>query len=342
MGPLGSTFGQLIVSTTYDPRRRSGLGQAAQQLGVLGQHHPGADAWVSADVAYFHRTQGNYTATDNRDVGPADYDPVLHHRADRQPAADGGGNQICGLYDLNPASSAPQFADDNFMTFVDEFGEADGDLRRLRRHGQCAAAAGPDDQRRLRDRNGATYDAIGTSTTYTTSSTARRGVFCRCRIRDGRRNTKRPVRTRCRGKTSARRRVPEPAGAGDSRQLDHPRTTRRALGRAFRGGTHAHGVQLIEPGTMYSAAGASWICGWEDVPSAWRPPSAGDGGHLQHVQLERASGRKLASGRDAAGLEHELQLGRPQRLGGAGSAAEHSAGAVCEVRGTIQVLRTQR
>lgn len=30
---------------------------------------------MSAELAYFHRSQGSFTVTDSRDVGPADYDP---------------------------------------------------------------------------------------------------------------------------------------------------------------------------------------------------------------------------------------------------------------------------
>src|SRR5438093_12449783 len=75
---------------------------------------------VSTEVSYFRRAQGHFTTTDNLDVGPTDFTPycVTAPRDDRLPG--GGGNAICGLYDI----SATKFglAANNLVTYVDNFG----------------------------------------------------------------------------------------------------------------------------------------------------------------------------------------------------------------------------
>ena len=55
---------------------------------------------VAAELSYFRRAQGHFTTTDNLDVAPTDFQQycVTAPRDPRLP--DGGGNQICGLYDI--------------------------------------------------------------------------------------------------------------------------------------------------------------------------------------------------------------------------------------------------
>jgi Carboxypeptidase regulatory-like domain len=123
LGPLGSTFGQVIISTTYDPdvvtgwfNRRNNWEYSASVTRELMPR-------VSAELAYFRRTQGHYTTTDNRDVSPSDYQEYCVTAPTDPRLPGGGGNQICGLYDLDPLKFAPRFADDNMVTFVDNFGK---------------------------------------------------------------------------------------------------------------------------------------------------------------------------------------------------------------------------
>jgi hypothetical protein len=121
MGPLGSTFGQLIVSTTYDPNVVEGWGVRRHNWEVSTSVTHELMPRVSLDVAYFHRVQGGYTVTDNRDIGPADHDEycVTAPNDDRLPNP---GEVICGMYDVKPTRFGPQFADDNYVTFGDQFG----------------------------------------------------------------------------------------------------------------------------------------------------------------------------------------------------------------------------
>jgi hypothetical protein len=78
---------------------------------------------VAAEIAYFRRTQGNFTTTDNREVTPADYTEYCVTAPSDPRLPGGGGNQICGLFELNQNRFGGQFADENVVTFVDNFGK---------------------------------------------------------------------------------------------------------------------------------------------------------------------------------------------------------------------------
>jgi hypothetical protein len=125
LGPLTNrNFGQVSIATRFDDDLRTGWhkrrynweGSVAIQHEVMPR--------VSAEVAYFRRLQRNFQVTDNLDLGPADYDPfcLTAPRDARLPG--GGGNQLCGLYDIKPAkfgtsgNSLVTFADPNHRAEV--------------------------------------------------------------------------------------------------------------------------------------------------------------------------------------------------------------------------------
>ena len=58
---------------------------------------------ISASIGYYHRTFSNFMATDNTLVTPADYSQYCITAPVDSRLPDGGGNQICGLYDVSPA-----------------------------------------------------------------------------------------------------------------------------------------------------------------------------------------------------------------------------------------------
>ena len=122
LGPLGSTFGQRIVSTTYDPDVITGWGKRRNNWEYSASVTHELMSRVAAEVSYYHRTQGNFRATDNRDVTSADYTEfcVTVPTDSRLPTS---GQQMCGLYDLNLDKFGPQFNDDNLVTFVDNTGK---------------------------------------------------------------------------------------------------------------------------------------------------------------------------------------------------------------------------
>jgi hypothetical protein len=111
-GPVGSP----VATTTYDDAVRSGWGVRRNNwefsAGVQHELLPR----VGAEISYFRRSQGNFTATDNRLVTPNDFQEFCVTAPSDPRLPNGGGNQICGLYDVVP-SKAGQV--DNLVTFND-------------------------------------------------------------------------------------------------------------------------------------------------------------------------------------------------------------------------------
>jgi hypothetical protein len=137
-GPLAdANFGKAIKATTYDPDVKFGWGKRPFNwefsAGVQHQLLPR----VSAEVSYFRRWYGNFvlgggrggdtqllgagTASDNRNVGPSDLDPFCVTVPANPGLPNGGGNQICGLYDLNPAKFGVPA--NNYVTFSSNYGK---------------------------------------------------------------------------------------------------------------------------------------------------------------------------------------------------------------------------
>jgi hypothetical protein len=116
-----NAFGQVSVATRYDPETITGFDHRRNNWEVSTTLSHEILSRVSAEVSYFRRAQGHFTATDNLDLGPTDFQSycVTAPKDDRLPG--GGGNQICGLYDV----SAVKFgvATNNLVTFVDNFGK---------------------------------------------------------------------------------------------------------------------------------------------------------------------------------------------------------------------------
>jgi hypothetical protein len=113
-------FGTAVPGASYDPDLVSGWGKRNYNwefsAGVQRQIVPN----VSIDFSYFRRVYGNFLVTDNRSVGPADYDRFsLTAPADpRLPG--GGGYVIAGLADLNPAKFG--VPNDDYVTRAKNYG----------------------------------------------------------------------------------------------------------------------------------------------------------------------------------------------------------------------------
>ena len=82
---------------------------------------------VGVAAAYFRRWWGNLHVTQNRAVTPADFDPYCITAPLDSRLPGGGGNQICGLYDVSVAKFG---LTDNLITFADNFGKESAGLRR--------------------------------------------------------------------------------------------------------------------------------------------------------------------------------------------------------------------
>ena len=120
LGPLSNVnFGKTIPGTRRDEDVLLGWGTRGYnwQVSAQVQHelHPG----VGVNIGYFRTWYGNFITTDNLAVTPADYSPycLTAPRDARLPG--GGGQQICGLYDINPAKFGLV---DNLETQVSRFG----------------------------------------------------------------------------------------------------------------------------------------------------------------------------------------------------------------------------
>ncbi len=102
LGPYSNqSFGQTVITRRYADDVLKGNRPYNYQTSFLIQHEvmPG----MAASFGYFRTSWHNFRATDNQDVTPADYDQfcVTLPADSRLPA--GGGNKVCGLYDIKPA-----------------------------------------------------------------------------------------------------------------------------------------------------------------------------------------------------------------------------------------------
>jgi hypothetical protein len=121
LGPLAnSSFGSVNVSTQYDPDTITGFGKRRYNWEYSGSITQELMSRVSVDVAYYRRVQGNFTTTDNLDITPADYQSYCVTAPSDPRLPNGGGQQICGLYDIVPTKFG--LSRNNVVTFVDKLG----------------------------------------------------------------------------------------------------------------------------------------------------------------------------------------------------------------------------
>jgi len=113
-------FGTNVITTTTDPAITQGFGVRPYnwETTVVVQHElaPG----VGLNAGYYHREYGNFTVTDNILVTPADYDPYCITTPMDRRLPGGGGQELCGYYDLNPAKFGQFFG---HVTKAENFGK---------------------------------------------------------------------------------------------------------------------------------------------------------------------------------------------------------------------------
>lgn len=105
-GELGPStnlnFGKPVVSVRYDPAWASGYGKRPFNwefsTGLQHEVAPG----VSTSASYFRRAYGNFAVNDNIAVQPSDYSPYCVTTPVDSRLPGGGGETLCGLFDLNP------------------------------------------------------------------------------------------------------------------------------------------------------------------------------------------------------------------------------------------------
>jgi len=112
-------FGGSGPATTYDPAFLNGWGKRPYdwevQSGVQQQLREG----VSLNVTYTRHWWGNFLVTDNVLVSPSDYTSYCVTAPTDARLPNGGGNQVCGFYDINPDKYGQV---NNYITFSKNYG----------------------------------------------------------------------------------------------------------------------------------------------------------------------------------------------------------------------------
>jgi hypothetical protein len=103
LGPLSNAnFGNVVVTSRYSDDLLTGTGARAYnwQANASIQHElrPG----LAVDFGYFRTTWHNFYISDNTLAGPGDYDPFCVTMPADARLPGGGGNQVCGFYDIKP------------------------------------------------------------------------------------------------------------------------------------------------------------------------------------------------------------------------------------------------
>jgi hypothetical protein len=113
-------FGTVHINTTYDPDLLNGFAVRPYQwqttLSLQHELRPG----LGLTVGYFRASYDNFIVTSNTAVSPSDFDSYCVTAPIDPRLPGGGGNQICGLYDVKPA----QFGNvNNLVTQASAFGK---------------------------------------------------------------------------------------------------------------------------------------------------------------------------------------------------------------------------
>jgi hypothetical protein len=119
-GKISNTaFGGTNVTTRYDPAVISGMGSRGTNWEISGGIQQEVMKNLTASASYIRRWYGNLTVTDNLAVGPTDYSPYCVTAPTDPRLPGGGGNQVCGYYDVNPNKFGQV---NNLVTFASNYG----------------------------------------------------------------------------------------------------------------------------------------------------------------------------------------------------------------------------
>ena len=104
LGPSSNrNFGKQVTNFHLDPDWANGFGTRPYNWEFMGaiQHELAPN--VSVQAGYYRRIWGNFIVQDNVLVAPSDYDPFCITAPLDSGLPGGGGQRICGLYDLKPS-----------------------------------------------------------------------------------------------------------------------------------------------------------------------------------------------------------------------------------------------
>lgn len=115
-----TNFGTANIGIRYADDTVTGWGTRAvdweTSASIQHELRPG----LSVDVGYYRRTRGNFRVTDNVLVTPEDFSPFCVTAPSDQRLLNGGGYQVCGLYDVAPTKFG---RNDNVTTLSKNFGK---------------------------------------------------------------------------------------------------------------------------------------------------------------------------------------------------------------------------
>ena len=115
-----SLFGKTVQNTFYDKSILEGWGNRPYMwhasLGIQHELRPG----LGLDVSYYRTVYGNFIARQNTRVAATDFDPYCVTAPADARLPGGGGNEVCGLFDVNPASYGSV---QTLITSASEFGD---------------------------------------------------------------------------------------------------------------------------------------------------------------------------------------------------------------------------
>ncbi len=96
-------FGTSVLTRRYAPDVLEGFGVRGYTWQSSAQFQHELRPGMALNVDYFRTSLGNFVATDNLRVTPADYDPYCITAPTDPRLGKASGQQICGLYDVKPA-----------------------------------------------------------------------------------------------------------------------------------------------------------------------------------------------------------------------------------------------
>jgi len=139
-------FGGLTRNTTYADDAIHGYGRRGYNWDLITEVQRELRPGWSITGGYYRNWFGNFLVTDNTLVTPADYDPYCVTAPTDSRLPNGGGYQICGLYDIKPAKFGQV---NSVVTQSDNFGRQRLVPAVRRRSGHRAHGQRPLLQRRL-------------------------------------------------------------------------------------------------------------------------------------------------------------------------------------------------
>ena len=95
-------FGSPVVTTRFSKDVLEGFGVRPYNWDIGAEVQRQIGSAMSATVGYYRNWYGNFRVTDNLEVGPENYSPYCVTAPSDSRLPGGGGQQVCGLYDINP------------------------------------------------------------------------------------------------------------------------------------------------------------------------------------------------------------------------------------------------